>query len=101
MLKITCPFCLNNHKTMVLKFDKKHFRPYFTCLCGMRLFIKHNLSIASLLAWAETLDRLDTNQLANLLRAGDNSLAIIRQNSPELEKWSTSDEALVMSHERS
>lgn len=81
---------------MVLKFDKVHYKPYFSCLCGMRIFIKHNLSMASLFSWSQTLERLNIEELKNLLQAGGNSLNIARQQLPELEKWSNTEEALTL-----
>jgi len=98
MLKTTCPFCLSS-KTFTLKWDKR-LKPYFTCLsCQQKIFLRNTLALASTLAWGATLEKLDGNEIRNLLLAGNNSFMIAKQQIPELEAWSNTEEATALTVE--
>lgn len=97
MTKNVCPFCLN--RTFGIRWDKR-LHPFFSCsMCGHKIFVRNTLAISSVFAWTQTLEQLDVEKLRGLILAGSNTLEARKKESPEMQQWSQTEEALGVTPE--
>jgi hypothetical protein len=57
------------------------------------------MGIVSLMSWCNTLERLDTQELKNLLLCGSEVFSQVAQVSPKLANWANTETAQEMTPE--